>query len=74
MKVKDAYKLKRFGTYFVEIDTDNQQEIKKFSKSLKKHLRFRFIKFILIPMGVIKLTEIQSLSDNQQLNEGERAK
>ena len=58
MDVKDAYKLKWFGNYLIEIDTDDIKEIKNFKRILKKIFRFRFIKFALIPMGMIKLTEI----------------
>ena len=59
MEIKDAYKLKRFGTYIIEIDTDDNKKIIEFRKKLKKYLRFRFIKFILVPMGAVKLTEIK---------------
>ena len=59
MRIKDAYKLKRFGTDWVEIDTDDIREIRKFAKELKKAVRFRFIKFIIVPMGTVKLTKLK---------------
>ena len=57
-EIKDTYKLKRFGNYIIEIDTDNLKEIKKFKRILKRTFRFRFIRFALVPMGMVKLTEI----------------
>ena len=36
MDIKDAYKLKAFGTYFVEVDTDDPNTIKKY-----KQVKFR---------------------------------
>lgn len=59
MKIKDAYKLKRFGTYILEVDTDETEKIRKLSKQLKKLVRWRFIKFIVVPMGAVKLKEIK---------------
>lgn len=57
MEIKDAYKLKRFGTYVMEIDTDERAKIKEFKKHLRRALLFRFVKIIVVPMGCIKLTE-----------------
>ncbi|KKL58794.1 hypothetical protein LCGC14_2221780 [marine sediment metagenome] len=64
MKIKDVYKLKRFGTYWVEIDCDDREKIKTFQKTLEKAVRFRFIKFVLVPMGAVKLIK-QSEGGNQ---------
>ena len=60
MDIKDAYKLKRFGTYVMEIDTDDVVKIKKFQKCLRRALLFRFVKVILVPIGTVKLTEIKN--------------
>ena len=57
--LKDAYKLKWFGTYIIEIATDEIKEIELIAKRLKKAFRFRFISFVIIPMGMVKLTEIK---------------
>jgi len=62
MKVKDAYKLKRFGTYLIEIDSDNQKHIEEFDRKLRSICRWRFIKFIIVPMGVVKLIDYKEVN------------
>ena len=60
MKIKDVYKLKRFGTYLIEIDTDDKKIIREFTANLRRATRFRFIKWLVVPLGSIRLTEIIS--------------
>ena len=45
---KDIYKLKWFGTYWVELDTDNRDIIKAVSNKLNHFGKWRFIKFIVV--------------------------
>ena len=59
MKLKDAYKLKWFGTYWVEVDTDDLDTIERLRKRLRKICKFRFIKFIIVPSGAIKLAGLK---------------
>jgi len=59
MEIKEAYKLKRFGTYIIEVDSDNIKHVKELNKKLSKICRWRFIKFIIVPMGVIKVMEVK---------------
>ena len=66
MEIEDVYKLKRFGTYVLEIDTDERAKIKEFKKHLRRALLFRFIKVIVVPMGCVKLTEIKNKNETSK--------
>lgn len=57
----DAYKLKWFGTYWVEIDTDDTEKIREFHRQIKKLTRFRFIKFIIVPKYAVEIKKIERL-------------
>ena len=58
MKIKDVYKLKRFGTYLIEIDTDDKKIIREFTANLRRATRFRFIKWLVVPWASVRLMEI----------------
>jgi len=55
----EAYILKRFGTYWVEVDSDDPVRVSRFIKELKRATRWRFIKFVVVPKHIAEIKKIE---------------